>query len=151
MRILNQSPPAPFRESVKLAEQNLYARAQSLVGDRNPKEHEFAVQLRSFDAAKSGANLGVSVLVVLTSALLAKPLKGALAVVGTINLGGSIDPIHNPVDIVELALQKGAAIVLMPVSCRRLLVDLSDEVATKIQMSFYLDAMDALRKAMHDG
>ena len=151
VRILNQSPPAPFRESVKLAEQNLYARAQSLVGDRNPKEHEFAVQLRSFDAAKSGANLGVSVLVALTSALLAKPLKGALAVVGTINLGGSIDPIHNPVDIVELALQKGAAIVLMPVSCRRLLVDLSDEVATKIQMSFYLDAMDALRKAMHDG
>src|SRR5437868_2290149 len=25
VRILNQSPPAPFRESVKIAEQNLYA------------------------------------------------------------------------------------------------------------------------------
>jgi ATP-dependent Lon protease len=27
MRILNQSPPAPFRESIRIAEQNLYGRA----------------------------------------------------------------------------------------------------------------------------
>ena len=61
VRILNQAPPAPFRESVRLAEQNLYARARDLVGDRNPREHEFMVQLRSFDAGKSGANLGIAV------------------------------------------------------------------------------------------
>jgi ATP-dependent Lon protease len=36
VRILNQAPPAPFRESVRLAEQNLYARARDLVGDRTP-------------------------------------------------------------------------------------------------------------------
>lgn len=90
-------------------------------------------------------------LVALASALLGKVLKGGLAVVGGINLGGSIEQIHNPIDVVELALQKGAAIVLMPVSCRRLLVDLSDEVATKVQVVFYLDAPDALRKAIHEG
>src|SRR3977135_400999 len=45
MRILNQSPPAPFRESIRIAEQVLYGRARDLVGDRNPREHEFAVQL----------------------------------------------------------------------------------------------------------
>jgi ATP-dependent Lon protease len=39
----------------------------------------------------------------------------------------------------------------MPVSCRRPLVDLSDEVATKVQVVFYLDAADALRKAVHEG
>jgi len=60
VRILNQAPPAPFRESVRVAEQNLYARAGDLVGDRNPREQEFIVQLRSFDAGKSGANLGVA-------------------------------------------------------------------------------------------
>ena len=76
VRILNQSPPAPFREAVKIAEQNLYARSRDLVGDRNPREHEFAVQIRSFDAAKSGSQVGVGVLVALCSALLGKPLKG---------------------------------------------------------------------------
>lgn len=150
VRILNQSPPAPFRESVKIAEQNLYSRSTELVGDRNPREHEFAVQLRSFDAAKTGDHLGVSVLIALASALLSKPLRGGLAIVGGVNLGGSIDPIHNPIDVVELALEKGAAAVLLPVSCRRPLIDLSDDVATKIQVFYYADTADALRKAVHD-
>lgn len=32
----------------------------------------------------------------------------------------------------------------------RTLIDLSDDVATKIQVLFYADAPDALRKALHD-
>ena len=83
--------------------------ARELVGDRNPREHEFTVQLRSFDAAKSAAHTGVPVLLALASALLGKPLKGGLAVVGGINLGGSIEPVHNPIDVVEHALSKGAS------------------------------------------
>jgi hypothetical protein len=39
--------------------------------------------------------------------------------------------------------------VLMPVSCRRALVDLSDEAAAKIQTTFYLDPGDAF--ALNDG
>jgi ATP-dependent Lon protease len=135
---------------VKIAEQNLYTRSNELVGDRNPREHEFSIQIRSFDAAKNGTQVGVGVLVALCSALLGKPLKGGLIVVGGINLGGSIEPIHNPIDVVELALEKGAATVMVPVSCRRMLVDLSDDVATKIQTLYYADAADALRKALHD-
>jgi ATP-dependent Lon protease len=150
VRILNQSPPSAFREGVKIAEQNLYTRSQELVGDRNPREHEFAVQLRSFDAAKSGNQLGVGVLIALVSALLGKPLRGGLVLVGGINLGGSIDPIHNPIDVVELALEKGATMVLMPVSCRRALIDLSDEVATKVQVLFYSNSIDALQKAINE-
>jgi ATP-dependent Lon protease len=151
VRILNQGPPAPFRESVRLAEQNLYARARDLVGDRNPREHEFIVQLRSFDAGKSGANLGVAVLIALCSALLGRSLKGGLAIVGGLNLGGSVELVHNPVDVMELAMEKGAGMALLPVSCRRALVDLSDDVATRVQSLFYLDAADALRKALNEG
>src|SRR5208283_3610654 len=40
LKILNQSPPVPLRESVRCAEQNLYARAKELVGDRDPRAHE---------------------------------------------------------------------------------------------------------------
>ena len=151
VRILNQSPPAPFRESLRIAEQNLYSRAGELVGDRNPREHEFAVQLRSFDAGKSGSALGVPVLAAFCSALVNRPLKGGMAVIGGLNLGGSIESVHNPLDLVELAIEKGATSVLMPVSCRRALVDLSDEAAAKVQTIFYLDPGDALRKALHDG
>jgi ATP-dependent Lon protease len=151
VRILNQAPPAPFRESVRLAEQNLYARSRDLVGDRNPREHEFVVQLRSFDSGRSGTELGVAVLIALCSALLGRSLKGGLAIVGGLNLGGSVELVHNPIEVMELAMEKGAGMVLLPVSCRRALVDLSDDVATRVQAFYYLDAADALRKALNEG
>ena len=59
VKILNQPPPQAFRESVKVAEQNLYQRAKELVGDREPREHEFSIQMRAMDADKTGAGLGL--------------------------------------------------------------------------------------------
>jgi ATP-dependent Lon protease len=148
VKILNKPVPPAFRESVGYAEQNLYARAMSLVGDKDPRHHEFTVQLRAFDAGKSGAKLGLGVLIALCTSLLKKSLRGGLIVIGEINLGGSIEPIHNPVSIAEIAVEKGATTLLMPVSCRRQLLDLSDEMATKLDIQFYSDARDALLKAM---
>lgn len=148
VKILNKPTPQPFRESVSFAEQNLYTRASSFVGDKEPRLHEYSVQLRAFDTAKSGAKLGVATLIALATSLLKKSLRGGLVIVGEINLGGSIEPVHKPVSIVEIAVEKQATSILVPVSCRRQLIDLSDEMATKIDVQFYSDAVDALLKAI---
>jgi ATP-dependent Lon protease len=148
VKILNQPTPAPFRESVRCAEQNLYTRAKSLVGDRDPRAHEFSVQLRAFDAAKSGSALGVAALLALCSALLEKSLKGGMVVVGGLNLGGSIEPVFNASTLVEIAVEKGAAHVLMPISARKQLNDLPDDVLTKVTLFYYSDPRDALIKGL---
>lgn len=148
VKVLNKPIPPAFRESIGFAEQNLYARPLQLVGDKDPRQHEFTVQLRAFDAAKSGAKLGVASLVALCTSLLKRSARGGLIIVGEINLGGSIEPVHNAVTIAEIAVEKGATSLLMPVACRRQLVDLSDDMATKIDIQFYSDARDALLKAM---
>ena len=141
------SPPA-FTESVRCAQQNLYARARDLVGDREPREQEFTIQLRAFDASKSGATLGVATLVSLCGAQLAKCTRGGLVVVGGLNLGGSIEPIYNVVSIAELAIEKGASTLLVPVSCRKQMVELPDDLATKIDVQYYADVRDALLKVI---
>ena len=87
-------------------------------------------------------------LIALCTALLKKSVRGSLIIVGEINLGGSIEPVHNPVTIAEMAVEKGASALLMPVSCRRQLLDLSDDMATKIAVQFYSDARDALIKSL---
>ena len=148
VRILNNPAPAAFKESLRYAEQNLYSRATQLIGDRDPRAHEFSVQLRAFDAAKRGSKLGMAALIAMCSSLLKKSVKGGLIVVGEINLGGSIEPISSAVNIAELAVEKGASALLMPVTARRLLYDLSDDMATKIDIQFYQDARDALLKAI---
>lgn len=150
VRVLNNPVPAPFRESIQCAEQNLYARATQLVGDRDPRAHEFSVQIRGFDAAKTGAKTGVSSLIALASALLRKSVRGGLVVVGEVTLGGTIEPVHNAVTLAELAIEKGAKSLLLPVACRKQLFDLSDDMATKLDIEFYQDARDALLKALAD-
>jgi ATP-dependent Lon protease len=148
VKILNKPVPPAFKESVGFAEQNLYTNSTKLVGDKEPRQHEFTVQLRAFDASKSGAKLGVAALIALATSLLKKSIRGGLVIIGEINLGGSIEPVFNPVNLVEIAVEKGAAGILMPVNCRRQLADLSDDIALKVNIQFFADAKDALLKAM---
>ncbi len=75
VKVLNKPVPTAFRESVGYAEQNLYTRATELVGDKDPRHHEFSTQLRAFDAAKSGAKLGVAILLALCTALLRRSAR----------------------------------------------------------------------------
>ena len=148
VKILNRPVPQAFRESVSYAEQNLYSRAPQLVGDKDPRGHEFSVQLRAFDSAREGRGVGVSVLLALCGALLEKSLKGGLIVVGQVNLGGSIDPLYNALGVAELAIEKGASSLLIPVSARKQLFDLPDDMATKVGIQYYKDPADALVKAL---
>jgi ATP-dependent Lon protease len=148
VKILNRPSPPAFSESVKYAEANLYARSSELVGDRNPREHEFSIQLRAYDASKAGQSLGVASLMAMCSTLINRSLRGGMVVVGGLNLGGSLEVIHNAIDVVELAVEKGASLVLMPVTARKQLVDLSDEMATKVNVLYYSDVREAFVKAI---
>ena len=84
----------------------------------------------------------------LCGGLLQKSAKGGLIVVGVLNLGGSVETLTNAAGIVEVAVERGAATVLMPISARKQLFQLSDDMATRINVQFYSDTPDALLKAL---
>jgi ATP-dependent Lon protease len=48
----------------------------------------------------------------------------------------------------ELAAEKGASALLAPISARRQLNELSDDIATKVSVLYYSDAREALAKAL---
>ena len=150
MRILNQPTPPAFRESVKVAEQNLYSQARSLIGDRDPRAHEFTVQLRAMDSDKTGGSLSVAAIAGLCGAILDKNTRGSTIIAGALTLGGSMEALPNAVRIAELAVEKQAQTLLLPVAARRQLNDLPDDVWTKISIEFYRDAADAAFKALED-
>lgn len=148
VRILNTPAPPGFKESVKVGEQNLYSLAKKLVGDRDPRTHEFSVQMRAMDNDKSGAGLGLPVLIALAGGLLERSTRGGLIIVGSLNLGGSLEILPNAVALVEIAIEKQAAVLLMPVTARRQLNELPDELWTKINIEFYGEAADAFFKSL---
>jgi ATP-dependent Lon protease len=149
-RLANIQAPAPLRESITAAYQNLISQNRQLVGDRDPKQRELVVQVRAMDASNRGAYLGVPALLALCSAILQKNLRGGLAVVGGLTIGGSLEPLHNAVDIAELAAERGVQTLLVPVSCRRQVNEMSDDLAARLTVVYYLDARDALLKALVD-
>ncbi|MDD3179561.1 MAG: BREX system Lon protease-like protein BrxL [Opitutaceae bacterium] len=148
VRVLNQPTPPSFRESVKVAEQNLYTRAKELVGDRNPREEEFSIQMRAIDSEKTGTGLSLPALVAFCGALLGKNTRGGAIIAGSLNLGGSVEILPNAAKVVELALDKRAQVLLLPVSARRQLNDLPDEYWTKLTIEFYRDSIDAVFKML---
>ena len=88
------------------------------------------------------------VLICLCSSLIEKNIKGGLAVVGSLNLGGSLDLVYNAVNLAELAIEKGAKTLLIPVNSRKQLNELSDEMIAKINIQYYTDLKDCLLKAL---
>jgi len=148
VKILNRPIPPQFQESVRYAEQNLYSKGKELVGDRDPRSHEFSVQLRAFDASKSGDGMGMAVLMAMCSSILEKNTKGGLVIVGQLNLGGSLDLVYGAVNIAEIAVEKGASTLLIPVNARKQLNELSDDMITKINIQYYTDLRDCLVKTL---
>jgi ATP-dependent Lon protease len=54
----------------------------------------------------------------------------------------------NAVALVEIAIEKKASVLLVPVAARRQLNELPDELWTKIKIEFYSDSADAFFKAL---
>jgi len=148
VKILNRPVPPQFQESVRYAEQNLYSKCKELIGDRDPRSHEFSVQLRAFDASKSGNGTGMAVLMAMCSSILKKNTKGGLVIVGQLNLGGSLDMVYGAVNIAEIAIEKGATTLLIPLNARKQLNELSDDMITKINIQYYSDLRDCLVKTL---
>ena len=94
--------------------------------------------------------MGIAVLMGLCSSILEKNIKGGLVVVGQLNLGGSLDTVYNAVNLAELAVEKGATTLLVPLNARKQLNDLSDEMITKINIQYYTDLKDCLIKTLMD-
>jgi len=148
VRILNKPAPPQFQESVRFAGQNLYSKSKELVGDRDARMSEFSIQLRAFDSSKSGNGMGIAVLMAMCSAMLERNTKGGLVVVGQLNLGGSLDLVYNAVNLAEIAVEKGATTLLIPLNARKQLNDLSDDMITKINIQYYTDIRDCLWKVV---
>ena len=147
-KILNHPVPPALRESVKVAEQNLYAAGSKLVGDRDPRCHQYTIQMQPRDNERSGTGLGLPILAALVGGLLERRTRGATIIAGSLNLGGSLERLPDPVAIAELAVDKQAKVLLMPVSARRELMNLPDDLWTKVNIEFYLDAEDGVFKLL---
>jgi DNA-binding MarR family transcriptional regulator len=149
VRLKTESPSTTLRAAVKATKDYLYLHAPELVGARNPQAHELTIEVRPLEGNKADGSPGVGLLLACCSALLRKQLRGGLVIVGELE-GDAVKSVKQPAEFVEAAVREGARSILMPVSCRRVLLEVSDETATEIEILFYASPSDALKKALQE-
>ena len=86
--------------------------------------------------------------VALCSAVLGKSVQSRLVVLGSMSLGGSIVPVQNLAESLQVAFDAGAKRILLPMASVGDIASIPGELFAKFQTGFYADPQDAVFKAL---
>ena len=86
--------------------------------------------------------------VTLCSALVGKAIEPQMVVLGSMSLGGSIIPVENLAESLQVAADAGAKRLLLPMASVGDISTIPGELFAKFQTSFYADPRDAVFKAL---
>ena len=75
-------------------------------------------------------------------------MQSQMVVLGNMSLGGSIVPVQNLAEILQMAFDSGAKKILIPTSSVVDIPSVPGELFAKFQTSFYADPIDAVFKAL---
>ncbi len=137
-----------MKEGIKTAEAYLKANLRNLGITQDWRSYDFNLQAINLNQAKEGAETAVAFFICLVSALLERPVRERLVVLGEMSVQGLLLRISNLTERMELALDAGARHILVPSENKRDIADVPDEVLNKVQPVFYTDPLNAAVRAM---
>jgi len=116
----------------------------------NSRFSDFEFHLHFVDLQMSGNSYSSSLasLIASCSILMGKPMQESMVVLGTMTLGGVINPVQDLATSMQVALEAGATKILIPMSSATDIPTVPAETFTKFQVSFYSDPVDAVYKAL---
>ena len=138
----------PLRESMNAAWQYFLANAKRVMPGARLSDHDFLLYYNDVQSKSPSTETSVAEWIGLCSALLDKQVTEATAVVGDIKLSGSMGEVRNLEDIIRVAKNAGARRILIPMQSMTDLLKVSSELLAVVQPVFYIDAIDAAKKAM---
>lgn len=137
-----------MKEAIKTADAYLKAHVKDLGITKDVKSYDYSIQAVNLSQAKEGAETAVAFYIGLVSALIEKPLREQLVVLGEMSVQGLLMKVGNLTERLQLALESGAKSALVPSENKRDLADVPDELLNKLQVSFYTDPTNAAIRAM---
>ena len=136
------------RESIKVGFDNFKANATSVSASAKPGDRDFHVHVVELQNSGPTAAMSLASFVVLCSGITGKPVKSQMVVLGSMSLGGSIIPVDNLAESLQVALDAGAKSILLPMVSVSDIPTIPGEVFAKFQTSFYSDPKDAAFKSL---
>jgi len=139
---------AKAKEAIKVGFDYFKANANGVSGSVKVTDHDYHLHLIELHNTGPTPAMTLTTFIALCSAVLGKPLQGQLVVLGTMSLGGSIVPVENLAESLQVAHDAGAKRVLLPMASVGDIPTIPGELFAKFQTSFYSDPRDAAFKAL---
>lgn len=114
------------------------------------KANELELHAHLVDLQNAGLPLDVALpsLIAICSSALNKPVQSQLVVLGDMTLGGTVKPVVNLADSLQVAFDAGGKKILLPMASVTDIPTVPGELFAKFQISFFADPVDAVFKAI---
>jgi len=137
------------KENIKNTFSYLKANEKSILNDQHSLSNfDLNIQVSNLMGATIGGGIGSAVYVAILSALYKKNLKGGLAVLGNISIGGAVERSLNFADKVTLLSENGAKTVLVPMDNLPEIGTIPSSILGKTDVPFYGNSQMLLQKAV---
>lgn len=136
------------KEAIKVGFDYFKANAGHVSASIKPSEHDFHLHVVELHNTGPTQTMTLATFVALCSAAFGKPVQPQLVVLGSMSLGGSLMPVENLADSLQVALDAGAKRLLLPMASVKDIPTIPGELFAKFQTAFYADASDAVFKAL---
>ena len=136
------------KESIKIGFDYFKANASSVSASAKPGDHNLHLHVVELQNTGSTAAMTLAAFVALCSGILDKPVQSQMVVLGSMSLGGSIIPVENLAESLQVAFDAGAKKILLPMASVGDIPTIPGELFAKFQTSFYSDPRDAAFKSL---
>ena len=136
------------KEAIKVGFDYFKANASGVSASAKPSDHDFHLHVVEMHNTGPTTSMTLTTFVALCSAVLGKPLQPQMVVLGSMSLGGSIIPVENLAESLQVAHDAGAKRVLLPMASVSDIPTIPGELFAKFQTGFYSDPRDAAFKAL---
>ena len=136
------------KESIRVGFDSFKANVASVSASVKPKDHNFHLHVVELQNTGPTTAMTLATFVALCSGIMGKPLQPQLVVLGSMSLGGSIIPVENLAESLQVAFDAGAKRVLLPMASVGDIPTIPGELFAKFQTSFYSDPRDAAFKSL---
>jgi ATP-dependent Lon protease len=137
-----------MRESIQRAFGYLQGNKVKLGIAREFDTTDFHVEAIDLLQNRVSCECGMALIVAIISAIKRVSVQPALVILGDISIQGNIKGVRTLVEPCQLAMENGARRVLVPIENRRQFLEVSGDVAERLDPIFYSDAPVAANKAL---
>lgn len=136
------------KEAIRVGFDYFKANAGGVSASAKPGDHNYHLHLVELHNTGPTPAMTLAAFVALCSAILGKPVQPRLVTLGTMSLGGSVVPVENLAETLQVAFDAGAKRILLPMASVGDIPTIPGELFAKFQTGFYADPRDAAFKAL---